>query len=513
MKTDQDLERLALEFFDEFYYVFSSLATTRGIHRYDYKLSSLGRQDLMNWSHFLSQTKKELSDIKRKKNIERTVDFQVLDSFVSEEIAQSSEGFPLIKNNPVFLFASLFKAFTNVGFGSYNSIGVRSRAFSLRMKDLGNFVNAFEENVSKIAPLEREVLVSETVRLSEFIEAFAGYLINKSDVEKKDEVREGKDASLIALRTLREYLAGLPQTGDFSLSKSVSLHSLEDVSKKDLKSQLSESLSYIRESLVRKAREINIVESVVSTLSRNLTSSTQITETEVQQVIKLIREKCAGKFPEFKIEIDFKKIPKDLEDKASFLMSPLVKRVVSSGEFDTKATASVVLRAVDNINFLALELVERYYPGAALMSVVRSKQRLPGKYFFNKTIEAGWRIYARREVVEDIKFKLGREFELTALYVEYMTTLKALIENEILFGRFNNGVKEALVDRNDLIVDKNAFLAELVLEEGESLMALHGLYNIIELRRQHGSKMKLADFHYKLALNSSLPVRFIRQAL
>jgi len=55
MKNDSDLDTLIETFFDEYYYYFSSFATLRGIHRYDYKLSTYDRANLKNLENLINE--------------------------------------------------------------------------------------------------------------------------------------------------------------------------------------------------------------------------------------------------------------------------------------------------------------------------------------------------------------------------------------------------------------------------------------------------------------------------
>lgn len=513
MKIDPELEKIIVDYFDEFYYRFSSYATERGVHRYDYKICSLRRYELTEWWSFVSNSRKELYELKNKKNIEKTMDFQLLDSMLSEESKQSLELYSF-KSDINFFISCILRGLTSVGFGSYNSIGIRSRSFTSRLNDIGNVKLAIEEIVQEINMHEKSAAINDIVFLRNFIEVFSSYLMNKSDIEKKDEVRAGKDAGLTSLKEIEDLLGRLNLVPYYSLEKSIKRFNYEEFPMKDISKSLTESLSYVRDSVIRKAREINIIAPYVETLHRALDSLEELTESDVLEMFEKVKSSAGKKFPESKLQIDFRKIPKELESSSYFLKDFYSVKFIPTGEFDGKRKLSVVLQAQENRNLLLINLIENGVPGIGLLKEIRARSpRMPRKYFFNRVFEPGYKIYSRREMVEDLKYDIGREFELLMLYREYLTTLSALVENEILFGRFNEETLNNLVYSNELVFDKKQFLDRIFAEEGESLLGMHGLYNIIELRKQFGGRMKLNDFHYKLLANSHLPFRLLRQVL
>ncbi len=513
MKIDSELEKIIEDYFDEFYYRFSSLSTEKGIHRYDYKLSNIRKADLIQWFDKIKEYRDEISALKKKKNLERSIDMQLFEKMLSNESNWLSRGYELGKN-PLFFTSSISKALTSVAFGAYAPISIRSRSFTSRLSDVKNIKKALEENVIETNNFEKEAAIDELFFLRNFIEVFSSYLLSKSDIEKKDDVRTQKTDSLGNLVEMVDIISRSNLDNSFTLDHTLKRFYYEDILLRDLNKPLSESLFTIRDSLIKKAREISITSSHQETLSRILNEKDFIDEEKIRNIYDKVKSISSERFLETSAILDIKKVPQELEKNATFLSNFDSLKVLPMGEFDAKQNVTVVLTSEENMNLLLFNLLTFGIPGSGLLRQIRSEHvKSPRNYYSNILLEKGWGIYARREIADEIRQAFGSECELVFLYKEYLTTLKAFIQNEILMNRADAASIKEKTYQDELVLDKENFTKILFIEQGESLLGIHGLYNIIELRRQFGGRMKLSDFYFRLLSNSNLPFKFIRQVL
>ncbi|MGC9125690.1 MAG: hypothetical protein ACP5GW_06185, partial [Caldisericaceae bacterium] len=80
MKTDNVLEKLVEDFFEEYYYRFPEEAQERGIHRYGYKLVSLRRFEISQWKIIIQEFLNETDKLKSRKNNDKSTDLATLES-------------------------------------------------------------------------------------------------------------------------------------------------------------------------------------------------------------------------------------------------------------------------------------------------------------------------------------------------------------------------------------------------------------------------------------------------
>ena len=189
--------------------------------------------------------------------------------------------------------------------------------------------------------------------------------------------------------------------------------------------------------------------------------------------------------------------------------------IIPPGPFDSHSTIPVMIVAPVSYNNIILRLISVGYPGRSFQSeILRESSPEFRKMFENSLFNEGWELYSRIVMVDSLKKELGLSFELTAMYDEYITLLKAFIENELLNMKVSLADISKIVENDRIIIDKQDFLYNTIAENGKSLKAVVGLNSILYFKEKLSKKgLKQKDVHYKLLTNSTLPFKFIGQVI
>jgi len=507
MNRDNELDSLIETFFDEYYYTFSSFATVRGIHRYDYKLSSLTKADLKRLNEVIDGTLNSLKSIEEKNKNIRQQDLKVVRKFLINLKNFLDDG---LNNFPQFFVASIVYGVITSALTQAKQISIRSRNFASRIGDIKSVENAIREFVYSTSALENEVNLWELNQVSQFIDEFSSYVLTKSDVEKKDIIKNERRESKEILESISNYLSSV-RKDNFALNikQYVSSKNLENIDFLDLKKHLLGSLESLKNEIIKKAREIRITAPFFETLQEEINRKDKITEEEISKIIQLIEAYQTKFFGNKLFEVNSRIIIENSDIYKLFEFANL--HILPSGEFDNKKEMAILLNEDENINKVILDIISLGLLGKGYVNFSRQSIKTKRKFILNAPLYEGFPIYIRRLAFEEIKKDLSKSFELYYYYYEYLTTLLAYIENEIYFRNISIIEIEKLIEEDKILIDKEAFRYKLVFDMGDVFLGMQGLYRIVELKNM--KKTRLEDFHFKLIQNMHNPFYVVREVI
>jgi hypothetical protein len=516
MKIDNELERILEDFSEELFFRFSVDATEAGVHRYDYKLSNLRKSDFSEWGNLLEDFRRKIQKFKNSKSRERNTDVFLFEKRILEEskcISEEAEYF----SNPSFYMSNTFKGLIFPAFGSYSPLGIRGKSFTERLKDVPNVRRSIEENIKVSNNLEKKVAREQLGIMNLLISEFSGYLLTKSDIEKKDDLRQSKNTVLEELNALGLVIDNL--SSDISIEpsfvKAIKCRYPEIInSLSDTLPGLKDSIAKVTDLIIKKAREIKIYAPFAETLKNIMDEKTSFSQEEFDSVLQSIKDAAKQDFGETSLRVELKK-PALSEENTQKLSDPYYPlSIVNPGVFDRNQTTSFTLLAQLTTPFLALKLAENIYPGKSFfVEIKKNREKHYRKIFENRILAEGWTVYSLKQVKDNLKNKFGNGFELTFLYNDYIGLVKALIEARLLKQEINPADLERIISEDPIIIDKNLFTRELITDEGRSLLGFVGYNSILDLKRQFSRKYREREFHMNLLSNSSLPFRILRQVL
>lgn len=516
MKIDSEFEKIFEDFLEEYFYRFSVDATKLGLHRYDYKLSNLRKSDLDDWKNELNDFRGKIQTFKNIKFPVKNTDFFLFEKKIIEEldaVSGESEYF----TSPLPYVSNIFDGLICPAFGSYASLGVRGKSFTERLNDVSNTRKAVEENLKLSNNLGKKAAKDQLDILKLLISEFTGYLLTKSDIEKKDDIKQAKNTFLENLDAIAACIDNLYLDLDTEHGFLKSFRNMYPEMVNALKGaevSIKESLLKTADLIVKKAREIKISAPFLETLKNVLDEKILISQEQLDSVFQSIKDAGKEMFGETDLKINFRKLVLSEENtqKLSRISHPF--EILACGVFDRNLYVSFTSFAPVSIPFLVSNLVRYVYPGKAyLTEVKKNKEKQYRKYFGNKMIEEGWKVYAVQGMKDSLKRIFGNGFELSSLYGEYLYLLKALIQCKLLNHEIATPEIERIVSEDQVLLDKDMFLKEFILDEGQSLLGFLGFNTILDLKRQFVRKYQERDFNLNLLSNSSLPIRTMRQVL
>jgi hypothetical protein len=349
------------------------------------------------------------------------------------------------------------------------------------------------------------------------ISEFTGYLLTKSDIEKKDDIKQAKNIFLEALDAIvvvvdNLYLDVNAEPGFANSFRNMYPETINAL--KGTEVSIKESLLKTADLIVKKAREIKISAPFLETLKNVLDEKTLISQEQLDSVFQSIKNAGKEMFGETDLKIDFRKLVLNEGNTEKLSRSSYPFEMLACGVFDRNLYVSFTSFAPASIPFLVSNLVKYVYPGKAyLTEVKKNKEKQYRKYFGNKMIEEGWKVYAMQGMKDSLKRIFGNGFELSSLYGEYLYLSKAFIQCRLLNHEIKTSEIERIVLEDPVILDKDVFLREFILDNGQSLLGFLGFNTILDLKRQFARKYRERDFNLNLLSNSSLPVRILRQVL
>jgi len=516
MKVNDEALKKGEDFLEDFYYRFSVKATELGIHRYDYKLSSLRRSELQEWENRVREFKEELKKNKILRGSSNLLEIQLLEEKANQElfrVSKESEFF----SSPLAYTSDIFEGLFRVAFGSYASSSIRGKNFIERLKDIKNVRKSLEENVPFTSELEKKVAKEQLKYIRILMEEFLSYMASKNDIEMKDDIRVERvntQNELDVMESTIENIADLMETEE-SLSKNIKIFESELLPLVgDMSKYLKDILDSTRNLIIRKSREIKISQSYSETLRSVLCNRKSITQEDAFSLFQFLKEDNEKKFGKTSMQLNFNFPAISDNNKTMMSKDTIFTRVVPSGIFEWRNHVSCVIPSDETLSTLALIIARDIYPGYSYMFEVRSqKENIFRKHFSNKILEEGWKVYALKESEEGLKKLLGNEFELTSLYNNYKSTLIAYVENLSLNKNMEKSDLGKMIDEDNIILNKDEFLRELIMDGGTMLMGMAGFNAIKGLKRQYEKKYKAEDFHTRLLGKSSLPLKLLRQGL
>jgi hypothetical protein len=505
MKTDNGLEKLVEDFFEEYYYRFPEEAQERGIHRYGYKLVSLRRYEISQWKTILQDFISEIEKLKTNKGLDRNGDLTNFETILRREsdwISKDEE----YKNNPVLYVSKMFSGLIYPAFGSYSSISIRSRNFSSRIDDLKNVVDAACENLQSSNRIQKRLALQYIDYLCSFIDHFSNFLLGKSDSEKKDEIRLNKSASIEELIRLKKFCENLSEENDvWKLEPVLRRKYLDSFPFEDVEPLLSDSLQALKDKIIKKSREIKLYAPYLETLSTVIGLKQEVNEEKINELVAIVKNKGQNIFGHSNISIDVRNMPDKTEELTESIWNYKHFQMLPAGEFDIRPTATILLEPNDNIYSIVLNIVKNIYPGTGYMKEIKAK-RVKGyrKNFTNLYFKEGWRLYVVREMSTELKKVFGNEYELFSMYNEYKSLLTASLENQILKGKTDLNNLMNIVNQDELIFDKDIFINQLAEDSGKSLAGFVGLNFILAEKKYMLKKYKPIELHERLITNASV---------
>ncbi len=503
-------------YFEEFFYRFPVKGTKRGIHRYDYRLGNFHLNSFRQWKEELLDIKKKIFALKVKKHFFRNTDLLMLERRVENEIGWINE--EEFRSSPFLYISTIYDGLIYPAFGSYANLSVRGKNFMDRADDIKNIVSAAKENLQFSEATEKDFALERLNFLLGFFNEYTGYLSGKSDVGLKEEIKASRISVSNDLKELYDFVFRLPIASNnkkLSFIKKIKREYLEDYPLRGLQLDLHSKILNKAVLIERKSREIKISEPIKATIEQVLNDKKEISLDEVFDKFELIKRSGEPLFGPTKLTIDYKRILPDSERQFDSLAKLSNNIIIPPGPFDSHSTIPVMAVSPVSINNIVLRLISIGYPGRSFQSEVLKNKSVSSKKLFNNPLfNEGWELYSQLVMVDSLKKKLGLTFELTAMYNEYATLLKAFIENELLNKKVQLSEISNIVESDRIILDKNNFLYNTVAENGKSLKAVIGLNSILYFKRKFIKRgFKEKDFHLKLLSNSTLPFKFVEQAI
>lgn len=515
MSANSRLDKICTEYFEEFLYRFPVKATKLGIHRYDYRLGSFSKKDFEGWADFLKNTKNKVSALKVKKK--RKLDYSLLARRIDNElnwVINERE----YETNPLMYTSTIKDGLFYCAFGAYAPLNVRGRNFLDRLNEIETIRKESEENLQFADYLEKEVALQELRFLYKFIDEFSSYLTGKSDIEKKDDFRAARVNALEEINEMLNFIEKLHIAQNerrLSFIKKIKREYLEDYPLNEIQLDLQNRLTNLSKLIENKAREIKISQSSKETLKEIMNDKKMPTLEEISVAFDNVKRAGENKFGRTNSTIEFKLMMQIKNRKFDSIKEIDSGIVIPLGPFDAHTTIPLMLATPISPYLLLLKIVSLGYPGKSYESEIK-KQKSPifRKFFENSVFNEGWKLYVKRMMKDNLKQIYGNKFELVFLYDQYETLFKALIENELLNRRISVEEFKGIVEKDRIILDKEALLHDVITENGKSLKSVIGLDSIVSIKSMFANrKMREKEFHIKLLSHSSLPFKFIRQAL
>ncbi|BAL80891.1 hypothetical protein [Caldisericum exile] len=505
MKNENDLDLLVENFFDEYYYYFSSFATLRGIHRYDYKLSAYDRNELNNLRNLINDTTISLKSFEERNKNQRTHDLKTFKKILENTLGFIDEGF---FGNAQFFVFDAFLGIVSVALTQAKPMSIRSRNFAERLGTLKHINDYIRTYVINITDAERKAVLKEIDYLEYFINQFSTYLLTKSDTDKKENLKVEKTNAIETLTELRKLIKSIKTCTEIKLKGFLDFHNLDN-SFVDLKRILEDTLTSTSENLIRKAREIKIANPYKETIKEIISTKEQFDETRVNDIINSVENTL--RIPILPEKIEFER--RIFIDSSEFpdILSSLMGHAIPSGEFDLKKNVLFIIRNEENYHMLVYKILSNLLLGKPFVNFYRVGIKGKKKYFLNYLLYNGLPVYLRRTIFDEIKSQFGRAFELIYYYEEYVSTLKAYIQNEIYFRNWDILNIENFINEDKILIDKERFMEEFIYDMGRSFLTAQGLNAIVELKKE--KRLRPNEFIIKLLQNMHYPFSIIRQLI
>lgn len=517
MNFNSALDKIFEEYFEEFLYRFSVKATKLGIHRYDYRFGSFDRMDFDSWIAELKNIKKKLflSKIKVKKG--RKLDYLLLEKRVDNELnwaANEKE----YATNPLMYTSVIKDGLLYSAFGSHASFNVRNKNFLDRLSAIGTIRKGVEENLQFSNYLEKAAALKELQFLNTFVDEFSGYLLGKSSGDGKDDFKVAKAEALDEIGKMLIFIDNIAlsrENKSLSFVKELKREYMGNPSLSEVRINLRNRLSALRELIEKKARAIKISQSCSVTIKDILDKTELFTIEQVAAIFDYIKSAGENIFGHTDLSVEFKLILQNENRAFDFVKGISPGIIIPSGPFDTHTVIPLTFTSPMTLSTLVLKLVSLGYPGKSYESEIkRSKESQFRAFFVNPLFDAGWEIYVKRVMSNRLKNKYGDEFELVFLYDQYSVLLKAFIENELLNNRIGIEEFKKIVEEDRIILDKDEFASSIIIENGKSLKGIIGLDFIMAIKEKVlRKKMDEKEFHIQLLSHSSLPFEFIEQGI
>ena len=518
MSKNSAVTSLGETYFEEYFFRFPVKATKRGIHRYDYRLGSFEKKDFEEWRSILTDLKKKIFSLKLKKRFQKNIELSMLEHRVDNELKWLGE--EEFKSSPFLYVSTIYDGLLYPAFGSYAPFYVRANNFFDRASDIENIVNAAKENLEFSESNEKEFALKRISIIKEFFNEYTDYLSGKVDFNLKEKLKTIKLSVLEALDNLERIVNALPlssNTKKMSFIKKIKREYMEDYPLKELELSLKDRMDKLAVLIQQKAREIKISSSYREVLEEVLGDEKEITLEEVLDLFEKIVQSGRQVFGDTGLSVDYRRVLQDNERKFNSLANLSSNIIIPPGPFDSHNGIPVLIVKPVSIYKTILRLVSVGYPGRAYQSeVLRRNKNEFRRMFDNALFNEGWELYVKIKMREYLKKEFGLKFELVSLYDQYVTLMKASIENEILNNYADLSKIYSIIKENEIIQNKDTFLYNIVSENGKSLKSVIGLNSITYfINKASNSRrgMKIVDIHRKLLFNSTLPFKFIWQAI
>lgn len=516
MKMDSEFQNILEGFLEDYYYRFSVDATKSGIHRYDFKLSSLRKSELLDWKNELGDLGKRIQKFRNWKLSDKNLEIFLFERKIFEEL-NMIDGESEYFTSPSLYISNIFEGLIYPAFGSYSSLSVRGKSFTERLKDFSNIRRAMEENLKFSNNLEKKVAKGQLETLKLLINEFTGYLLTKGDIEKKDDVKQAKSSALEELAAIETIVDNL------SLDTNINPNFYKSIISKypeimnvlrDKEANIKANIEKVADLIIKKAREIKISAPFWETLNGILGEKTSISQEQFDSIFQSVKDIGKESFGETGLKINFKKASRSEESIQTPYENYYPFEIITPGVFERNLCISFTSFTEVSMPLLVYYLTAFVYPGKSLLvETKKGKEKQYLKNFENKLLEGGWELYVLREMKDPLKKVFGNGLELSFLYNEYCYLLKALIQCKLLSREIEANAVEQIILQDQIILNKNLFMKELILDKGKSILAFVGLGEILELKRQFSKKYRDKDFHTNLLSHSSLPFRTLRQVL
>ncbi len=518
MSKNTAVTSLGESYFEEYFFRFPVKATKRGIHRYDYRLGSFEKEDFKKWRSTLVDFRKKAFSLKLKKRFQKNTELSMLERRVDNELKWLDE--EEFKSSPFLYVSTIYDGLLYPAFGSYAPFYVRIKNFFDRASEIENIVRAAKENLEFSESNEKEFALKRIAIIKEFFNEYTDYLSGKVDSNFKEQLKTIKLPVQEALDDLERVVNMLPlsnNTKKMNFIKKIKREYMEDYPLKELELSLKERMEKLAVLIMQKAREIKISSPYREVLREVLEDEREITLEEVLDLFEKIVRSGRPIFGDTGLSVDYRRVLQDNERKFNSLANLSSNIIIPPGPFDSHNGIPVLIVKPVSIYKTILRLVAVGYPGRAYQSEIlrRNKNELR-KMFDNALFNEGWELYAKIKMRDYLKKEFGLKFELVSLYDQYVTLMKAFIENEILNNLTDLSRIYSMIEENEIIQNKETFLYNIVSENGKSLKSVVGLNSInyfISKMSNRRKGMKLSDIHKKLLFNSTLPFKFIWQAM
>ncbi|MBP8612465.1 MAG: hypothetical protein KBI30_00495 [Candidatus Atribacteria bacterium] len=477
MKNEHELDTLIMNFFDEFYYTFSSKATLHGIHRYDYKLSSFKMNDLNSLKALTVETLSNIKSLEAKNP--RDPDIKTFKKILLNTLDFISDGY---KSSLQFIVGDILDGIISVALTAAKPTSIKSRNFTNRLTCIKEYTDLIRDNFSSISGIEKKAVLKELDFLENFIDAASSYLLTKSDSEKKELLKNEKINIKEDIDYLRKTVSNIRSNEKVNLSALLRYLNIENTDFADLKNFLQGNLDELSSNIVKKSREIKISAPYFETLASVSMFKEKLDDSQIEQLLQTATEVTRKYFNKFNAKIDLSIYRRNF-DIIPFLENNK-KNIITFGEFDIKKFIAVIIQDEGNKNYLMQNIVREGIPGKAVINFYRQKEKNIKKYFNNYIFYEGFSAYVKRTTFSDFKnIFASREFELLYFYDEYVYTLKAFLENEMYFRGISDIEIENLVKQDKILIDKDNFLTELIIDEGKSFLGMQGYHKILEIEK------------------------------